>query len=85
MDAGFFGWKDAYSSILPYDNPPSDYLMVNLASAKKTVSVTMTEPPQGYADFFNQVSSGAGAAGALFSPAWATLIAEQTSQEPQAV
>lgn len=37
VDVGFFGWKASYSSLLPYDNPPSDYLTVNLSSMKKTV------------------------------------------------
>jgi len=85
IDTGFFSWDDAYTSRLPYDNPPSDYLTVNLKSVQKTVSVTMTEPPEGYRELFNRLSSGAGALGTPYQPKSGTLILEETQGEPFAI
>ncbi len=83
VDAGFFNWKTSYTSWLPYDNPPSDYLMVRLRSEAKTVSVTMTEPPQGYETLFRLLNSGAGVEGKVFQPQQAILMAQETSATPQ--
>ena len=84
VDAGFFNWKEAYTSKLPYDNPPSDYLTVNLTSLSKTVRVTMAQPPEGYTELFNRISSGAGAEGQPFIPQRGMLILEETQESPQA-
>lgn len=81
VDAGFFGWKEAYFSKLPYDNPPSDYLTVNLTSLSKTVRVTMAQPPEGYMELFDRISTGAGAEGKPFIPQNGTLILEETEEE----
>jgi len=85
IDAGFFIWEDVYSSKLPYDNPPSDYLTLNLKSFQKTVRVTMTEPPEGYRELFDRLSSGAGALGTPYQPVSGTLILEETQGEPFAI
>jgi hypothetical protein len=81
VDAGFFGWKEAYFSKLPYDNPPSDYLTVNLTSLSKTVRVSMAQPPEGYTELFNYISTGAGAEGKPFIPQNGTLILEETQEK----
>lgn len=81
VSANFFGWKEQYRSLMPYDNPSSDYLTVNLLSTQKTVSVSMTEGPEDYARLFALMSSGAGAHGAVFEPVEGTLIAVQASGE----
>lgn len=81
VSANFFGWKSQYTSLMPYDNPSSDYLTVNLLSTQKTVSVTMTEGPEDFARLFDLMSGGAGAPGAVFEPTEATLIAVQVSGE----
>jgi len=81
VDAGFFGWKEAYFSKLPYDNPPSEYLTVNLTSLSKTVRVTMAQPPEGYTELFDRISTGAGAEGKPFVPQNGTLILEETAEE----
>lgn len=85
IDTGFFSWDDAYTSRLPYDNPPSDYLTLNLKSVQKTVRVTMTEPPEGYRELFNRLSSGAGALGTPYQPKSGKLILEETQGEPLAI
>jgi hypothetical protein len=81
VDAGFFGWKARYASLMPYDNPSSDTLQVNLLSVQKPVTVAMVEPPAGFTDLFDRVATGAGAAEAVFEPAEATLIAVPSGED----
>jgi hypothetical protein len=75
VDAGFFGWNNNYFSLLPYDNPPTDYLTINLLTAQKTVIVSMGNPPRAFNSLFATLNSGAGAQGKIFKPTQGTLIA----------
>ena len=79
VNAGFFGWNDAYFSPLPYDNPITDYLTLNLLSGSKTVSSSMDSAPRVYKELFATLSSGADAAMSPLVPAEGTLMAVPTT------
>ena len=75
VDSGFFSWKDQYSGPFQEDGPPSQVLAVYLRDQTKQVVVNNTQPPQGFRELAQLISSGAGASGQEYMPKLAFLSA----------
>jgi len=81
IDVGFFGWNDNYFPLIPYENPPTDYLTINIRTAKKTVSNGMDTAPTAYKSLLNTLTNGPFAESKAFMPTHGTLIAIPTQNQ----
>ena len=67
--------EDQYSGPFLEDGPPNQVLTVHLREQTKSVIVNNAEPPQGYRELAQLISSGAGASGHAYIPGQAFLSA----------
>lgn len=82
VDAGFFGWQDTYEPPYQVYDAGSTVFSVHLRATSKTVSEYFQGAPEKFHELAGVMASGAGAAGAEFTPARGYLRAHpQTTGE----
>ncbi len=75
QETGYFGWKENYSGPFQEDGPPSESMIVYLRDLPKSVVVNNTQPPEGFRELAQLISSGAGSKGKDYMPDVAFLSA----------